>query len=70
MLVLAGIVVGAPAAFFVSRLVGSQLYDMTPHDPITIVLAVLSLSTVALAAGCIPARRASRVNPIVALRSE
>ena len=62
--------VGAPAAFFVSRLVGSQLYGMTPHDPITIVLAVLVLSAVALVAGCIPARRASKVNPIVALRAE
>jgi predicted permease len=69
-LVLAGIGVGAPAAFFVSRLVGSQLYGMTPHDPVAIVLSVVTLSTVALVAGCIPARRASKVNPIVALRAE
>jgi putative ABC transport system permease protein len=69
-LVLAGIAVGAPVAFFASRLVGSQLYGITPHDPVTIVLAVLALATVALVAGCIPARRASRVNPIVALRAE
>jgi predicted permease len=69
-LVLAGIVVGAPVAFFASRLVGSQLYDMTPHDPTTIVLAVIVLSTVALVAGCLPARRASKVNPIAALRAE
>ena len=69
-MVLAGMLVGAPVAFFASRLVGNQLYGMTPHDPIAIVLAITVLSTVALVAGCIPARKASKVNPIVALRAE
>ena len=68
-LVLAGLLIGAPAAVFASRLVGSQLYGMTPHDPVTIALAIVVLSTVALVAGCIPARRASKVNPIVALKA-
>jgi len=69
-LIAAGLLVGAPAAFFASRLVGSQLYGMTPNDPVAIVLAILMLFAVALVAGCIPARRASKVNPIVALRAE
>ena len=70
MLVLAGMLVGAPVAFFASRLVGSQLYGMTPHDPIDDRARNPVLSAVALVAGCIPARRASKVNPIVALRAE
>jgi predicted permease len=69
-LVLAGMLVGAPVAFFASRLVGSQLYGMTPHDPVAIVLAIAVLSTAALVAGCIPARKASKVSPTVALRAE
>ena len=70
MLVLGGVLVGAPAAFFASRLIRSQLYGMTPHDPVTIVLVTLTLSVVALVAGCIPARRASRIDPTVALRAD
>jgi predicted permease len=68
-LVLVGLLVGAPAAFFASRLVGSQLYGMTPNDPVAIALAILMLSAVALVAGCIPARRASRIDPSVALKA-
>ena len=68
-LVLAGMLIGAPAAFFASRLVGSQIYGMTPNDPVTIVFAILMLSAVALVAGCIPARRASRIDPSVALKA-
>jgi predicted permease len=69
MLVLAGLLIGTPAAFVASRLVRSQLYGMTPHDPITIVLAILTLCGVALVAGCIPARRASLIDPTVALKA-
>ena len=69
-LVISGMLVGAPVAFFASRLVASQLYGITPHDPVAVVLAIIVLSTVALVAGGIPARKASKVNPIVALRAE
>jgi ABC-type antimicrobial peptide transport system permease subunit len=69
-LVLGGMLLGAPAAFFASRLVASQLYGMTPHDPVTLALAITVLCTVALLAGCIPARKASKINPIVALRAD
>jgi predicted permease len=69
-LVAAGMLIGAPVAFIASFLVGRQLYGLTPHDPIAIVIAVTTLSLVALAAGWLPARRASKLNPVTALRAE
>jgi ABC-type antimicrobial peptide transport system permease subunit len=69
-LALAGIAVGAAASFVVARLIGSLLYATSPSDPVTFAGTVFLLSAVALAAGYVPARRASRVDPAVALRSE
>jgi ABC-type antimicrobial peptide transport system permease subunit len=46
------------------------LYELKPNDPLTIVLATLLLAVMALVAGYLPARRASRVDPMVALREE
>jgi ABC-type antimicrobial peptide transport system permease subunit len=46
------------------------LYEVQPTDPLTIALAVFVLASVALVAGWLPARRASRVNPLTALRAE
>jgi ABC-type antimicrobial peptide transport system permease subunit len=54
----------------VSRVVSSQLYGITPNDPVTIIGAAGILGIVALLAGYIPARRATRVNPMLALRYE
>jgi len=65
-----GVMIGLVAALALSRLVQSQLYGITPHDPVTIVAAALALAAVALLAGYIPARRATRVNPVLALRYE
>ena len=70
MLVSIGVLVGAPLAFLASRLVRAQLYGLTPHDPATIALALSVLAAVAIVAGCLPARRASRINPTAALRAE
>jgi predicted permease len=69
-LVGAGITLGVAGAWYLSRLVQSQLYGLTPTDPVTIIGAALLLGVVALLAGYIPARRATRVNPVYALRYE
>jgi predicted permease len=69
-LVAIGIIIALPAAWAASRYIASQLYDVTPTDPTTIVLAIVALITVAAAAGLIPALRAARVSPIRALRHE
>jgi predicted permease len=69
-LVGAGLALGIGAAWGVSRVVSSQLYGITPNDPVTIVVSAGILGVVALLAGYIPARRATRVNPMVALRYE
>jgi ABC-type antimicrobial peptide transport system permease subunit len=53
-----------------SRLVESLLFETKPNDPRTLVAAVTILLTAALAAGYGPARRASRIDPMVALRHE
>jgi predicted permease len=65
-----GLVIGVPAAYLLSRYVSSQLFNVQPADPRTGLIAVLILSFVALAAGAIPARRASGIDPIRALRYE
>jgi ABC-type antimicrobial peptide transport system permease subunit len=69
-LVLAGLLIGVPAALLGARLVSAQLFGMSPTDPITLVAAAMVLTLVALLAGYLPARRASRVNPLTALRYE
>ena len=65
-----GVALGLVAAWGLSRVVSSQLYGMTANDPVTIVGAAAILGVVALLAGYIPARRATRVNPVLALRYE
>ncbi len=66
----AGIAVGVAAALVLSRLVGSMLYGVQPHDPTTLFGGVMILLLVALAASWIPARRAAAVQPMEALRHE
>jgi len=65
-----GAVIGAAAALGVGRLVQSQLYQMRGYDPSVFVAALVVLSLVALAAGVVPAWRASRLDPVQALRAE
>jgi predicted permease len=65
-----GIAVALPVAFGLSRLVKSQLYGVSPADPLTIAGAVVLIALVALAAALIPASRAASVNPTEALRTE
>jgi ABC-type antimicrobial peptide transport system permease subunit len=68
-LALIGIALGAVASFFLSRAIAALLFDTAPTDPMTFAAMVLLIGTVALLAGHIPARRASRINPMIALRN-
>ncbi|MGB7623304.1 MAG: ABC transporter permease [Terriglobia bacterium] len=70
LLVLAGIAVGLPCALLGTRLVASMLYGLGSTDPLTIVGVILLMAFVAFLACCIPARRAIKVDPLVALRYE
>jgi predicted permease len=65
-----GGVIGVAAAFGVGRAAGSLLFELKGHDPVVFVVAAAVLTMVALGAGYIPARRASRVAPMQALRYE
>jgi putative ABC transport system permease protein len=70
LIVAAGVLVGLFAAWAASRLLTHQLYGLSPHDPLTIADAGGVILAITLLAGYLPARRASRVEPMVALRCE
>jgi predicted permease len=70
LLVLLGIAVGVPAAIGAGRLISSQLFGLSAADPLTLMVATAVLTAVAVLAGLLPARKASRVNPLIALRYE
>ena len=65
-----GVAIGTPAAFACVRLVRSALFGLATVDPLTLAASVAALAATAAAAGYLPARRASRVDPLVALRCE
>ena len=65
-----GIAIGVPVALAAARLIASQLYRLKPSDPSTIVGAALVMAGVGMLAGYVPARRAAKVDPMVALRYE
>jgi len=68
--VLIGIAFGIAAALFLARLIASLLYGVRPSDPLTLVAVALLVAAVAAAASFMPARRATRVDPMIALRYE
>jgi ABC-type antimicrobial peptide transport system permease subunit len=65
-----GVGVAVPSALLLTRLVRNQLYGIQPNDPASIVLATVSIAAVVIVAGLVPARRATRVDPMKALRYE
>jgi predicted permease len=69
-LILVGLALGLPGAALAARVLTTQLYGVAPADPATLASSAAVLLAVALLAGYIPARRASRVDPLVALRAE
>jgi putative ABC transport system permease protein len=63
-----GLAVGLAASFAVARLIASQLWGVSPYDPVTLCAVVAIVAVTGLAACYFPARRATRVDPMVALR--
>jgi len=69
-MVLAGVAIGMVGGLALGRTVSSLVFGVPVHDPLTFVLVAVVLTAIALAACIIPARRAARVDPMVALREE
>lgn len=69
-LALAGVALGVPAALVATRWIESQLFGLKPHDPLTITMVTLLLTAILALAGYLPARKAARVDPLVALRCD
>ncbi|HKS10239.1 MAG TPA: ABC transporter permease [Pyrinomonadaceae bacterium] len=70
LLVVIGLAIGIPTALLAAKLISSQLFGLKAADPVALIGAAVVLTIVALVAGYVPARRASRVNPLSALRYE
>jgi ABC-type antimicrobial peptide transport system permease subunit len=69
-LVILGLAAGILASVFVTRLLASQLYDVSPGDPRTLGAVAALLAGAAMLASYVPARKATRVDPMLALRDE
>ena len=67
---MSGLALGIIATFAVGRLIAAQLYQVSVHDPVLLGGATILLAATALLACLLPARRATRVDPIQALRTE
>jgi putative ABC transport system permease protein len=70
LLILSGLVVGVGLALAAGRALSSMLFDLSPGDPATLAAVAALLATIALVASYLPARRATRIDPVIALRAE
>jgi ABC-type lipoprotein release transport system permease subunit len=69
MLALAGVGIGIAGALVLTRVISAHLFGVGPMDPVTYAAVAIGLTGVALLASYLPARRASRVDPVVTLRA-
>ena len=69
-LVVMGLVVGLPLSWLATRAIRGLLYEVGPSDPVTYALVLATLAAVAAFAGLVPARRATRIDPAIALRAD
>jgi len=69
-LLVLGVAIALPAAWWLTRFVQSQLYGITPNDPLSIAAATVAIAFVAAFAGFVPAQRAARIDPVQALHYE
>ena len=67
---LVGVAIGFPLAVVLGRLLSVAMFDVSPYDPLVLTASAILLTAVALAAGFVPALRASRIDPMTALRYE
>lgn len=65
-----GVALGVVAALALTRLARNMLFGVAPHDPATVIAVVITMGATALLAGYLPARQATRVDPLIALRCE
>jgi len=70
LLLVIGFALGIAGALSIGRLVAAFLGDTNPRDPLTLTLVIVALGVVAFSASALPARKAARVDPVVALRAE
>jgi ABC-type antimicrobial peptide transport system permease subunit len=70
MMLATGLAIGIPASFGAAKLISSQLFGLQASDPLSLALGVVILAAVGALSGYLPARRAMRVDPMVALRYE
>lgn len=66
----AGVAIGLPAAFLISRVMGSVVFGVTTHDPLTFTALPLAIVAVTTLACYLPARRAARIDPVIAIRQD
>ncbi|HEV2181210.1 MAG TPA: hypothetical protein VGR59_12870 [Gemmatimonadaceae bacterium] len=66
----AGIALGAAASLALGKVVASLLYGTSPHDPVVVAVVAFVLTVVSVLASAVPAWRAARIDPVVALRAE
>jgi ABC-type antimicrobial peptide transport system permease subunit len=70
LLVLIGVAVGLPVVFLVTRFASALLFGLSPTDPVSLIVAAALLLVVAFLAGYLPARKATKIDPLDALRYE